>query len=169
MRTSRSLVRSLAASLAAAAFIWLTSGALPSVVASHFDGAGHPNGFMPRSSYVVLLVLTVFAVPLLLSIAPLIASGTAGERLNLPNKSYWLHPDRRDSTLDYIARHARWFAYGVTVFLCYVHWLVVRANAVQPALLSSPAMIAGLVAFLIALLAWLAVLYVHFRTPSASR
>jgi hypothetical protein len=165
MHTLRNLMRSMAASVAAAAFIWLTSAALPPVVASHFDGAGHPNGFTPRWLYVALLVLIVFSVPLLLSIAPLIASGRVGERLNLPNKSYWLHPDRRDGTLDYIATHARWFAYGVTVFLCYVHWLVVRANAVQPAQLSSPALIAGLVAFFIALLAWLAVLYVHFRTP----
>ena len=165
MHTSRNLMRSVAASIAAVAFIWFTSDPLPAMVASHFDGAGHPNGFMPRSLYVALLALIVFAVPLLLSVVPLIASGKAGERLNIPNKSYWLDPDRRDATLDYIARHARWFGYGVTIFLCYVHWLVVRANALQPAQLSSPALIAGLVVFFIALLAWLAVLYVHFRTP----
>jgi hypothetical protein len=157
-------MRSLAASVGAAAFIWFTSGGLPPTVASHFDGAGYPNGFMPRSLYVTLLALIVFAVPLLLSVAPLIASGPAGERLNVPNKAFWLHPDRREATLAYIARHARWFGYSVTVFLCYVHWLVVRANALHPAHLSSPALIAGLVAFFIALLAWLAALYVHFRT-----
>jgi len=165
MHTTRNLMRSVAVSIAAGAFIGLTSGSLPPMVASHFDGAGHPNGFMPRSLYVALLVVIVFAVPLLLSIVPLIASGKAGERLNIPNKNYWLHPDRRDATLDYIARHARWFGYGVTIFLCYVHRLVVRANALQPAQLSSPALVAGLVAFFVALLAWLAVLYVHFRTP----
>ena len=165
MHTTRNLMRSVAASIAAGAFIWLTSGSLPPMVASHFNGAGHPNGFMPRSLYVGILVFIVFVVPLLLSIVPLIASGKAGERLNIPNKKYWLHPDRRATTLDYIARRARWFGYGVTVFLCYVHWLVVRANALQPAQLSSPALIAGLVAFFVALLAWLTVLYVHFRTP----
>jgi len=166
MHTTRNLMRSVAVSIAAGAFIGLTSGSLPPMVASHFDGAGHANGFMPRSLYVALLVLIVFAVPLLLSVVPLIASGNAGERLNIPNKKYWLHPDRRGATLDYIARHARWFGYAVTIFLCYVHWLVVRANTLQPPQLSSPALIAGLVAFFVALLAWLAVLYIHFRTSA---
>jgi len=40
------------------------------------------------------------------------------------------------------------------VFLCYVHWLVVRANETQPPRLSSPAMLCGLAAFIVFALVW---------------
>jgi uncharacterized membrane protein len=36
---------------AVAAFVIATSGSLPERVASHFDGAGNPNGYMTRDGY----------------------------------------------------------------------------------------------------------------------
>jgi uncharacterized membrane protein len=164
MHPTRAILPSLFASLAATGFVCVSSSALPDLVASHFDGSGSPNGFMPRPLYVAILIAIAFVVPLLLSALPLAASGPAGERLNLPDKSYWLHPDRRDNTFAYIARHGRWFGYGVTAFLSYVHWLVVQANAQHPARLSPHALNIGLAVFLAALLAWLVVVYAHFRT-----
>jgi hypothetical protein len=44
-----------------------------------------------------------------------------------------------------------------------VHWLVVRANTVQPAHLSAPGLIGGFAAFLAAMLVWAMVLLGHFK------
>ena len=52
--------------LVLAAFVWLSSSALPEVVASHFGANGAANGFMPRGMYVAILLALVLGVPSLL-------------------------------------------------------------------------------------------------------
>ena len=41
--------------VAAAVFVWLTSAALPPVVASHFGPGGVANGFMGRGMYTTFM------------------------------------------------------------------------------------------------------------------
>jgi hypothetical protein len=50
-----------------------------------------------------------------------------------------------------------------------VHWLVVRANRVQPPHLSNPAMISGLVALVLYALVWTRVLVRHFSNRPLGR
>jgi hypothetical protein len=52
----------------------------------------------------------------------------------------------------------------MSIFLGYVHWLVVQANRLQPPTLSSADILGGLTIFLLALFVWLAGLYLRFRT-----
>ncbi len=54
-----------------AVFIVATSGQLPSLVASHFDAAGRPNGFMSRGGYVLAGGLIAFLMATLLWVAAL--------------------------------------------------------------------------------------------------
>jgi len=42
----------------------------------------------------------------------------------------------------------------VIVFLCYVQWLVVRANAIEPPAMSSQAFLVGLAVFLVCTCSW---------------
>jgi len=51
----------------------------------------------------------------------------------------------------------------LVVFLCFVHWLVVKANTLQPPRLAVRSFIAGLLLFLVAAVVWLGTLLVHFR------
>jgi uncharacterized membrane protein len=50
--------------VSAAVFIVATSGQLPSLVASHFDAAGRPNGFMSRGGYVRFMLCFAVGLPL---------------------------------------------------------------------------------------------------------
>jgi len=147
----------------AAGFILFSSADLPAVVASHFDGSGAANGYMPKPMYLGIMLVIGLGVPLVLAVAPQATMGRNDERLNLPNKTYWLDPRRRDDTINFLKFQARLFAVGLTFFLCYVHWLVVRANFLVPARLASSEMIAALVILAAALLLWLGTLYAHFR------
>ena len=139
-----SLQRVAAPAITGAAFVWLTSSSLPAVVASHFGPGGLPDGFSPQRNYVSLMLTLVIVAPLVVRTAGLLARVNDGALLNIPNKQYWLEPERREETLADIHARLNWVADALVLFLCYVHWLVVRANAQMPVQLSSRAFAAGI-------------------------
>jgi hypothetical protein len=152
----------------AAAFVWATSLSMPAVVASHFEGDGYANGFMSRGAYIGFMLAVVVALPALLLFVSQFAFGRPGARINLPNRGYWLAPERRDQTLSALRGGVRQFMAALVVFLCYVHWLVVRANEVNPPHLSTPWMVGGLVTFGAFALVWTRRLLRRFRVRPSS-
>lgn len=148
----------------AAAFVWLTGRFLPDTVASHFNAAGAANSFMPRSIYVSFMLVIIVALPLALVFLPSLALSSPRARINLPNREYWLAPERRAETVGFLRRHSARFGSMLVMFLCYVHWLVVRANALAPPDLSSSWFIGGLVVFVASMIAWTAALFGRFRS-----
>ena len=112
-------------------FVWWSAGAMPEVVASHFEAGGVANGFMPRRQYVGFMVFVVVLVPSLLFFVGRLASRLPVQFINLPNKQYWLAPERRAATLTSLGNFGVWAAYATLGLLCLVHWFVVRANLQQ--------------------------------------
>lgn len=156
----------LALILLAALFVWISSRSLPAVVASHFGISGHANRFMPRDAYVGLMLAAVMLVPLLLVALPTWAFRSPNAPINLPHRDYWLAPQRRAQTVATLSAQLVRFAILVLMFLCYVHWLVVKANQVTPPALASRWMVAGLAVFLLATLVWVVALVRRFgRVP----
>jgi uncharacterized membrane protein len=147
----------------AAVFIWLSSRSLPALVAAHFDIAGRANGYLPRQTYIAILLLITVLVPLLVVILSNRAFSHPDVRVNLPNRDYWLAPERREATVRFLARQMSLFAWLLVVFLCYMQWLVVRANALTPPTLDSRAFFSGLVLFLVCTLFWIMRLLRRFR------
>lgn len=83
---------------------------LPGRVASHFGPTGTADGFLSRESFLLFqwgitafLAAMFFGLPALIRITP-------DDAVNLPNKGYWLAPDRRVETLAYLTD--RLFAFG---------------------------------------------------------
>jgi uncharacterized membrane protein len=149
--------------VAAGAFVWLTSVDLPPVVASHFGPGGAANGFMDKNTYTVLMLALVVGVPALVASSAQLVRVLPPQLINLPNRQYWLAPERRAATLEALASLTLRFAVALAVFLCFVHWLVIRANAVQPPRLPETWLFVGLAVFGAATLAWLVMLFRRFR------
>jgi len=147
---------------AAGAFVWLSSGGLPPVVASHFGPGGAANGFMGKGSYIALMIGLVVVVPALVASSTQVVRLLPPQLINLPNRQYWLAPERRTATFEALASLSLRFAIALAVFLCFVHWLVVRANAVQPARLAESWFLVGLAVFGAATLVWLVALFRRF-------
>lgn len=139
---------------------------LPPIVASHFDAAGRANGFMPRTAYIGLMLVVGVLAPLFITVVPLRAMRRPNARINLPDPSYWLAPERRDATLDQLSRQVVRFASMLTLFLGYVQTLVVVANRSVPPTLPMHFLIAGLLIYLGSILVWLLAFARHFRRPS---
>jgi hypothetical protein len=163
MRPGKGLLMFAILVACAAAFVWLTSLRLPGSVASHFGDSGLPNGFMPHDFYVRFMLVFVIGLPALLVFITWRAVANPKALFSLPNKDYWLAPDRLPETVAYLRAGSLWFGVMLVVFLCYVHWLVVLANAAQPARLAESWLVGGLLAFFAALLVLLKLLVGHFR------
>jgi len=145
-----------------AAFVVLSGAVLPERVASHFDAGGAANGYLPRSMY-LLTMLVVCALPVLACLAAAASLRNPRARINLPHRAVWLAPDRREETVRRIRRGMGQFSACLLVFLWYVQWLVVRANRHSPAHLPTAWMLGGLVVFVVVTVVWLRGFLGQFR------
>lgn len=148
--------------LAVGMFVWLTSESLPPVVASHFGPGGGANGFSSKGAYRALMLAMVIAVPGIIASSGLLVRLLPPRLINLPNKQYWLAPERLEASLESLTTLFIALAAALAVFLGYVHWLVMRANAVQPPRLDEAAFLSGLAVIGAFIAAWLILLYRRF-------
>jgi uncharacterized membrane protein len=81
---------------------------LPDRLATHFDAGGRANGWSNQAGFIrTVVILIAIATAIFLASGPL---GHVPEWLiNLPNKSYWLAPARRDDTFAFMRDWLRWF------------------------------------------------------------
>lgn len=148
--------------LFAIVFVTGTASELPALVASHFDAAGQPNAFMSRSGYVRFVLCLAVGLPVIV-VAFLSTVYSRATDLKLPNREYWLAPQRLERTRGFLVAHGVWFGSLLVALVCMVHWLELAANRQHPPHLSNQAFFAVLVAFLIATAAWIAALMFAFR------
>lgn len=108
--------------------VFLYRDQLPERVASHFDGQGNPNGFMPRQGLLAFhLGLVAFLAAIFLFL-PAVLLRIPNALINLPRKDYWLAPERREATLRRMGADMTWFGVATLAFLLVVEQLVFQAN-----------------------------------------
>src|SRR5947207_13752518 len=68
---------------------------LPEKIATHFDGSGVPNGWMPRDAlgsfdfiFLVFVLAVVIGSAFLIRVLPV-------SLINVPHRDYWFAPERR--------------------------------------------------------------------------
>jgi hypothetical protein len=140
-----------------------TSGALPVRVASHFDAAGFANGYMTRDGYRIFMLAFSVGVPLLVVALIGWLPRLAPNLINIPNRDYWLAPERREAALAALDASALWLGCLLTALAGAVHWLVIRANAVDPPKLENGPLLTLLGAFVAGLVCGIVVLMQRFR------
>ena len=161
----RSLLPALLVTGAALVYVWLSSDALPDVVASHFRGDGTANGYMLRASYLRFTVILLAAVTVLFAILPGLIVSSPGRPLRVPNADYWLAPQRRAETVAYLREHFGRLSPLLVGFLCAVHALVVRANESVPPRLPARWFYGAIALLMLALGLWMRAFMVRFRRP----
>lgn len=149
-----------------AAFIWISGQLLPPTVASHFGASGVANGFSGRAVYINLMMGIGIGLPLLVGLMPTLLIRMPGARINVPNRDYWLAPERRAQTIDALCAHMRVCGSMTALFLGITHWLVVKANLSQPVALPMDAFMPVLIGFMGCMLLWVISLFWRFRRVS---
>ena len=122
----------MAAIVVSVAEIVALYGRLPPQVATHFDAQGRPDGWSTKEQFVGI-ALGSFAF-VLISVMPiaLIAYYAPISLINLPNKQYWLAPERESETRRVLAEWGYWFAAATLWLLTFVFHEAMVANLRQP-------------------------------------
>lgn len=147
--------------------ILATAGSLPAHIASHFDGAGTPNGFMTKAVYTPFMLVFAAGIPAFIVILMHGLLYLAPDSINVPNREYWLSPERKSATVQFLKGHSTYIGMLTALFVAYVHWLLIRANSLYPPRLSTTLLLSGMGVFVGGLLLWVAWLFIRFkRVPS---
>ena len=104
---------------------------LPATIASHFNASGQANDWMSKSSFYifeVILLLFFLAIGLFL---PRLLFSLPDSMINLPNKEYWLAPERREQTLNSFGESFSWIFVGVIALFVAINQVVLQANVLQ--------------------------------------
>lgn len=118
---------SASARLPKAVFLLVAAGAsiyfahyyplLPKVVASHFNQRGIANGWQTKEAFIeVLALMTVLSAFLVFGVVPMM-SVMPSQFVNLPNKDYWLGPEQRASSMQFLSTWFAWFGCAVYVVI----------------------------------------------------
>src|ERR1700759_531155 len=101
---------------------------LPARMASHFDAYGTPNGWAPKEMFFLLmfLIIAVTAIPTF-AVHRLI-NPNRPDRVNLPNKSYWLAPEHFPALQRFFSAQMAWFGGGILFVLLYGTTQAINAN-----------------------------------------
>lgn len=133
---------------------------LPDIMATHFDGAGRPNGWASKTAFFALYLAFV---------AMLLLIFLGGGRLfmlrrdmRIPNREYWLAPERKEETIAFFRRRMLWMGVASIALAVIVTQLVIEANFLDPPRMSANIYWVLLGYFLYVAL-WLASLFLRFR------
>lgn len=138
---------------------------MPEKVASHFNGAGDPNSWTSKNSFVFLTAAIGLSAACFSVFIMFLIENIPVSLLNLPNKNYWLAEERRAESLSRIRTFFEWFSVGMLVLINVVFYFTLKANAHKEPLSSAIwFVIIGFFAFVII---WIIVFARRFRIPNS--
>jgi uncharacterized membrane protein len=143
----------------------VTLGHLPPVVASHFDGAGVPNGWSSRPTYALLLIAVGALLPLgtIGLVSLLVRRGP--QLLNIPARDYWQRPEHGPEAVRRVRAYIWWLGCVMTATALGVHLLILKAHASQPPRLSTRGILVVLGGVLLGIGLWIGGWYRPIRPP----
>ena len=101
---------------------------LPEKMASHFNAAGKPNGWMSKQAFLRLDLFLVGILAFLFYFSGFFMNKIPTAFINLPNKDFWLAPERRDQSLRVIANFLLWLGNGTLIFVFVLQQHVIHYN-----------------------------------------
>jgi uncharacterized membrane protein len=135
---------------------------LPPRVASEFDLLGNPKSWMPKGTFVIFNVCLLILLPAFLLSVAWICTKLPKWMIDMPNKDYWLAPERKAQTAATLFLFILWLTDGLELFLTALVGLVYRANMGHAeAMRLAPDIF--LVCFLTFIAVWIVCFYAKFK------
>ena len=78
------------------------------------------------------MIFTLGAPVFVAAVTGLVPRLVPPSMINIPNREYWLAPERAENSIAFLSEQGIWFACILVVFLASVDWMVARANASTP-------------------------------------
>jgi len=111
-------------------FIWL--GDLPQRLATHFDRAGKPNGWMTRQDHGLWMLLSGLGLPFFILCLIWLMRFLPSSLLNVPRPDYWRAPENYPKACAIMQSWAQWLAAAELIWMTLLNRQIVLANHLQP-------------------------------------
>ncbi|MDX1933145.1 MAG: DUF1648 domain-containing protein [Capsulimonadales bacterium] len=115
---------------------------LPDTLASHFGPNGTADGWMGKAAFMTFYLTLLLVVAAVLAGVGLLMTKLPVDMINLPNREYWLAPERRARTQGILQERMTWFGAATLIFLIAMMQLTFLANLGAEPRLDNRAMIA---------------------------
>ncbi len=138
---------------------------LPERVATHFSFSGQPNAWSSNLSNTLFFCAMFAFINLLFLSIPFLLRKLPVSLINMPNREYWLSPERRAESVLRVGMHMAEFGIGVNLFMMAVEYLSFLANR-STAPLSPVGLIVLASAFLSFMIFWIVRFVRAFRLPA---
>ena len=120
------------------AFVIATGQDLPVRVAAHFGMRGAADRFLSREAYVVIFALLTSAGPIISVVVKTLVARVRPGRACRRHPEFWTRPENRDTAIAYCTTRSLIIGGMLSLFLAGVHYMILRANEVQPPHLPYP-------------------------------
>ena len=138
---------------------------LPERLVSHFGASGMPNGWMTKTQFMVTYCFVLIpALALEFFVSHQLAK-KPDSQLRLPNKEYWLAPERRAETYAYFDSFFAWYGCAFLFVVVYTMGLAIRANFDTPVRLATGPIVSVLVGFVLFNVAAIVAMLRRFSNP----
>lgn len=107
---------------------------LPERVAIHFNAQGEPDGFASRNVHSLLMVGLQLGMAGLLVGTGFLVRVMPISMVNVPNRDYWLAPERKSESVARISRNMIGLAIGTQLFLVGMNHISTLINLGIPAM-----------------------------------
>jgi uncharacterized membrane protein len=138
---------------------------LPERVAIHFGFGGIPDGWASSLASTLMVIGTDAFLFIALYFSPRLVDRVPAKWFNLPNRDYWLVPERRQRAVRMISGCVWLFGTALFLFMFVIGLLTLRANLTDPVHLNETAFLSALVVFLAYTIYWTIALVRAFRIP----
>jgi len=142
---------------------WFFTLSLPQKVATHFNFAGKPDGFMTLQNHQSFIILSTICFPLFMVFMVGVLPMWFPSLVNISHRDYWFAPDRKTQTLDYLFNMACKLGVLMVFFFVGLNVIIVLANNSNPVLMPKLPFFVVMALFLIGVLLWVVMLFLKFR------
>jgi uncharacterized membrane protein len=156
--------------IAAVAAIQLVhySSRLPATLAVHFNVSGAADGWSSRTGFIFTYGAIEAAVAVFSLTFAFLAGRLPASAVNIPNRDYWLSPERSESTISFLWGRVLWLEATTLAFLVAVAEIIFRLNLSGGAPTLPSRFFTTLAVFVITV-GWQAVsIVIHFRRRGPS-
>lgn len=142
---------------------------LPAVVAQHFGGGGQPNGWASRDAFFTLSWVVLLGISTMFMLMPRVLRRVPVSLINLPHKDYWLAPERKEESFNFLERQMEWMGVLTVGFIALVLHLAIRANLAPDRRLDNGPFLVLVFVYVATTFLWVARLYRRFPRRASTK
>lgn len=136
---------------------------LPDRVALHFNGAGEPDGWGSKGSMITCQLVLYIFMGLLFGGIRFLVPIIPDSLVNMPNKEYWLAPERRDNTHRIIQQSVMWLGNATLLLFVVLFQFNTQANMTAKPALNMILFLPIFVGYMVFILGWAVVFTLQFN------